>query len=136
MTSPIFGSRSLSFMLASADAFLTTPKAWISASGMRSPLILKFSRLRCVCAPQYLSAGTWIGPKVSVSVRIGVMRACSNWRRISPRLYNRIFGGRKPPLFFAEGVEADDLARLFLRRLGLLFLNRRGERRFAFRGEG
>jgi hypothetical protein len=41
--------------------------------GMRSPPILKFSSDRSVCAPQYRSAGTSIGPKVSVSVRVDVM---------------------------------------------------------------
>jgi hypothetical protein len=38
--------------------------------GCFSQPILKLPRLRCACAPQYLSAGTWIGPKLSVSVRI------------------------------------------------------------------
>jgi hypothetical protein len=32
-------------------------------------LMRKFSSERSVCAPQYLSAGTWIWPKASLSVR-------------------------------------------------------------------
>ena len=38
-------------------------------SGMRSFEIAKFCRERCVWAPQSLSAGTSIGPKVSFSMR-------------------------------------------------------------------
>ena len=40
---------------------------------MRSSPMRKFSRERCVCAPQSFSAGTAIGPKVSVSVRVFAM---------------------------------------------------------------
>ena len=41
----------------------------IIGSGIVSPPILKLPSERCVCAPQYLSAGTSKGPKLSVSVR-------------------------------------------------------------------
>ena len=44
---------------------------------MRSPPILKLPRLRCVCAPQYWLAGTSMGPKVSVSMRVaGAWSVC------------------------------------------------------------
>src|SRR4029453_4165016 len=62
-------------MLASAAARLTMPSARTMALGCLSQPILKLARLRCACAPQYLSAGTWIGPKVSVSVRLSVVGA-------------------------------------------------------------
>jgi len=52
---------------------LTIASARISGSGMRSSPMRKFSSERCVCAPQYLSAGTSIGPNVSVSMRVFAM---------------------------------------------------------------
>ena len=62
------------FWLTTAAAPLRIPKARMTGGGMRSWgwLILKFSRERSVCAPQYLSEGTWISPKASLSVRIEV----------------------------------------------------------------
>src|SRR6476619_1258782 len=75
IASPIFGSSLPSAMLASAEARLTMPSARTMALGCFSQPILKLARLRCACAPQYLFAGTWIGPKVSVSVRISVVDA-------------------------------------------------------------
>lgn len=53
-----------------ADAFFNMPNALIMGVGMISVYlaILKFWRERCVWAPQYLSAGTLMGPKVSYSV--------------------------------------------------------------------
>src|SRR5262245_22109796 len=57
-------------MLASAAACLSRPKARISGVGMRSPPILKFWNERWVCAPHSLSAGTSIGPKESLSLRV------------------------------------------------------------------
>lgn len=39
-------------------------------------LMRKFSRERSVCAPQYLSAGTWISPKASLSVRVEAILIC------------------------------------------------------------
>ena len=41
--------------------------------GMRSSPMRKFRRERSVCAPQSRSAGTSMGPNVSLSVRILVM---------------------------------------------------------------
>src|SRR5580700_506108 len=59
--------------LASAAAFLTMPKARITGRPKRWPPILKFCRLRCVCAPQYLSAATSTWPMLSVSMRTWLM---------------------------------------------------------------
>ena len=70
-----------SSMLASAAARLTMPSARITGFGCFSQPILKFWIERWVCAPQYRSAGTSIGPKVSVSVRVAVIRASRNSRR-------------------------------------------------------
>ena len=39
------------------------------ATGIFSPPILKFSKLRCVCAPHSLSLGTRTSPMVSDSTR-------------------------------------------------------------------
>ena len=72
MASPIFLSRMPRFIFACAAAFFCTPKARIRGKGMRSVPILKFSSERCVCAPQYLLAGTATSPIVSVSRRISV----------------------------------------------------------------
>ena len=57
-------------MLVSADARLTMPSARTMANGCFSQPILKLPSERSACAPQYLSAPTSIGPKVSVSVRV------------------------------------------------------------------
>jgi len=56
-----------------AQACLITPSARTMATGCFSQPIGKFMRLRCVCAPQYLSLGTSSGPKLSVSVRVAVI---------------------------------------------------------------
>src|SRR3954454_9259831 len=45
----------------------------MSGGGMRSSPMRKFCSERWVCAPQYFSAGTSIGPNVSVSVRVFAM---------------------------------------------------------------
>lgn len=60
------------FMLTVAAAPLRMPKARTIGGGMRSCgwLILKFSSERSVWAPQYLSEGTWISPKASLSVLV------------------------------------------------------------------
>lgn len=52
-----------------ADAFFNMPNAWMIGIGMISVYLamLKFCNDRCVCAPQYLSAGTCMGPNVSYS---------------------------------------------------------------------
>ncbi len=59
-------------MLTVAAAPLRIPKALTMGGGMRSWgwLMRKFSRDRSVWAPQYLSPGTWISPKASLSVRV------------------------------------------------------------------
>ena len=56
--------------LACAQACLITPSARTIETGWRSHPIGKFKIERWVCAPQYLSAGTSRGPKLSVSVRV------------------------------------------------------------------
>ena len=65
----IFSGSSLWF--ARAAACFRMPKAWVISRGMVSmPTPMgKFSRLRCVCAPQYLSAGTRTSPMESCSIR-------------------------------------------------------------------
>jgi hypothetical protein len=60
-------------LLASAQARLITPSARTIAMGCFSHPIGKFKIERWVCAPQYLSAGTSNGPKLSVSVRVAVI---------------------------------------------------------------
>ena len=62
-------------MLVSAAARFTMPSARTIGAGWRSQPILKFASERSACAPQYLSAATSIGPKVSVSVRVGFLAA-------------------------------------------------------------
>lgn len=42
-------------------------------------LIRKFSRDRSVWAPQYLSAGTWISPKASLSVLVAAILEDEAW---------------------------------------------------------
>ena len=58
--------------LAIAAAFFNMPKAWMISPGIVSVPILKFSKLLSVCAPQYLSAGTFISPIVSFSMRYSI----------------------------------------------------------------
>ena len=55
--------------LVSAAAFFRMANALIISSGMCPSPIRKLSFERCVCAPQYLSAGTSTGPIVSFSMR-------------------------------------------------------------------
>ena len=73
IASPILASRLSSCILALAAAIFTMPSARISGKGMVSLPILKLPSERCVWAPQYLSACTSKGPKLSVSVRVAVM---------------------------------------------------------------
>lgn len=54
-------------------------------------LILKFSRERSVWAPQYLSAGTWISPKASLSVLVLAMVAEALNSRVWGKLW--VFNG-------------------------------------------
>ena len=60
------------YLLAFAAAFFKAPNALITGIGIlsRSPPILKFISDLWVYAPQYLSAGTSNGPKVSFSVLV------------------------------------------------------------------
>src|SRR5688572_19477507 len=46
------------------------PRARTKGAGIFSSPISKFCKLRCVCAPQYLSEGTSIVPMESLSVRV------------------------------------------------------------------
>jgi hypothetical protein len=66
-------------MFTVAAAPLRMPKALMMGGGMRSWgwLMRKFSSDRSVCAPQYLSAGTWISPKASVSARVAAGAAAA-----------------------------------------------------------
>src|SRR5437016_1061616 len=59
-------------MLTVAAAPFKMPNALMMGGGMRSWgwLMRKFSSERSVWAPQYLSAGTWISPKASLSVLV------------------------------------------------------------------
>lgn len=59
-------------MLTVAAAPFKIPNARTIGGGIRSCgwLIRKFSKDLSVCAPQYLSDGTWISPKASVSVLV------------------------------------------------------------------
>ena len=59
---------------AMAAAFFRMPKAWMISRGMvSSPTPMgKLFRLRSVCAPQYLSAGTRTSPIESCSMRYSI----------------------------------------------------------------
>jgi hypothetical protein len=59
-------------MFTVAAAPFRIPNALIMGGGIRSWgwLIRKFSSERSVCAPQYLSAGTWTSPNASVSALV------------------------------------------------------------------
>ena len=77
---PFFGSRTRRSMFTCAAARFTCASAVISAGGIFSLLIRKFCSERCVCAPQSLSAGTSIGPKVSFSMRLAMRGSCQRAR--------------------------------------------------------
>lgn len=67
-------------MLTVAAAPLRTPKARTTPSGILSfgRLMLKLPKDLCVCAPQYLSDWTSIGPKASVSVLVlAILMVCN-----------------------------------------------------------
>ena len=68
----IFSGFSSAF--ASAAAFLSMPKAWVISRGMVSmpTPISKFSWLLSVCAAQSLSAGPFISPIESCSIRYSI----------------------------------------------------------------
>src|ERR1043165_9219784 len=63
-------SRRLSSALTAAAAFLTRARAWITASGMRSPEMRKNRKLRSGWAPQRRSAGPSVARKLSFSMRL------------------------------------------------------------------
>ena len=73
MVWPKAASMSPCAMFTKAQAFLITPKARIIATGWRSQPMGKLMIDLWVCAPQYLSAGTSSGPKLSVSTRMAVI---------------------------------------------------------------
>ena len=55
-------------------------------------LILKFSNDRSVCAPQYLSAGTWTSPKASVSALVSAIVFAVAWKnRVWMEAFDRLF---------------------------------------------
>ena len=64
-------------LLARAADRLTIPSARMSGTGMASMPIGKLIRERAVCAPKSFSDGTSSGPKLSVSVRISLIRGGS-----------------------------------------------------------
>src|SRR5690606_8761119 len=55
--------------LASAADFLIAPSAAMNRREKRMPLMGKFSTARCVCAAYSASAGTFISPSESFSIR-------------------------------------------------------------------
>ena len=127
MASPSVLSSRPSAMLVSAAARFTMPSARTMGSGWRSQPILKLPSERWACAPQYLSAATSIGPKVSVSVRVGfflggagaVMRwfrlEISNSRRNStqPAPAPRCAASPPPVLHLSQGERPEpDMRRL------------------------
>ena len=70
----VSAGKSVSSTFVSAAAFLSTANARMISMGMTPSPMRKFSRLRWVCAPQYLSSGTSTGPIVSDSVRVPMRR--------------------------------------------------------------
>src|SRR5262245_31998775 len=102
-----------SLWFTSADARLMIARARMIGFGMRSSPMRKLRRERSVWAPHRRSAGTSIGPKVSVSVRV-FMGFADDWERppvpfsLSPLLasLSSVVG----PLFLAEAVEPHDFA--------------------------
>jgi hypothetical protein len=70
IASPFFLSIAPSAMFTRAALRFTISSARMSAGCIFSVEMRKCSSERCVCAPQSLSAGTSIGPKVSRSVRV------------------------------------------------------------------
>src|SRR5260370_31325790 len=70
--------------------------------GVRAWPMRKFCRERWVCAPQYRSAGTSMGPKLSVSMRVALDRDLVVDRAMNNVRYN----GR----FFSERAHAGSIA--------------------------
>lgn len=85
-------------MFTVAAAPFRMPKALTMGGGMRSWgwLMRKFSSDRSVCAPQYLSLGTWTSPKASVSVLVPAMVIDEAWKYLELlRLRNDVGGARE-----------------------------------------
>ena len=72
MSSAFSADRAPRSTLVRAAAFLRMAKARITSIGICWPPILKFSEERCVCAAQYLSAGTSTKPRLSFSLRYSI----------------------------------------------------------------
>src|SRR5512132_766472 len=70
MRSALSFGRSPSSAFTRAALFFNRPKAHTISTGIRSSPIEKWRSDRSVCAPQYLSAGTSISPKLSDSMRV------------------------------------------------------------------
>ena len=72
--------------------------------------ILKFSSERSVWAPQYLSDGTWISPKASLSVRVlAILLVTLKWRRwnaacVFNGVYRAVESGRALRVQLNEGL--------------------------------
>src|SRR5688500_16601827 len=68
-------SNNPSSLFAFAAAHLIRPSASMNRRGNRRPDTGKFSTARCVCAPQYASAGTRTSPMESFSTRNSLTRS-------------------------------------------------------------
>lgn len=72
-------------MFTVAAAPFRIPNALMMGGGIRSWgwLMRKFSRDRSVWAPQYLSPGTWISPKASLSVLVAAILVDEAWKNLA-----------------------------------------------------
>ena len=82
MAPALTGSIRCRSRLTPAAAHLIQASEWINSIGMRWVPMAKKRWLRAVCAPHRASAGTSIGPKLSCSIRVGVMGAFGEPARI------------------------------------------------------
>jgi hypothetical protein len=91
----LLGIQQTQRMVDVADAFLTCASAAMISRGCCSPLMSKFCSERCVCAPQSLSAGTSMGPKVSFSWRVAGRRwkCLSFWDSLKANKAAQLAGG-------------------------------------------
>lgn len=125
-------------MLTVAAAPFRMPNARTTGGGIRSCgwLILKFSNDRSVCAPQYLFAGTWMGPKASDSVRVdcGVDENVSR-TTVNPLVGLELLRDMNVPSLHTDTVKivlwngagaVEIMALAFHRELGVLLICRRG----------
>lgn len=83
-------------MFTVAAAPFRIPNALMMGGGIRSWgwLMRKFSRDRSVWAPQYLSLGTWISPKASLSVLVAAIFVDEAWKYLAV-LWSDVGGVRK-----------------------------------------